>query len=601
MSVPRILRRRTAVAVAAVTAAGLAVATAATANAAPQHLSTNKPERVSVQLLSFNDYHGHLEPDPDRDSRGNVLADGNVTNEDGTPVPAGGVEYLATHLDQLRQGHENSLTVAAGDLIGGSTFLSGVFHDEPSVESLNALDLDVSSVGNHEFDEGVTELLRMQTGGCHPVDGCYFEDEPYSGADFQWLAANVVNDETGETPLPPYWTKDVDGVPVGFIGMTLEGTDALVAPSGIRGWSFQDEADTANKVAQVLHKQGVKAIVVLLHEGGTQTGSGILSYRGCQGISGPIVDIVQRFSPKIDTVITGHTHQPYVCDIPDENGPRYVTSAYSYGRLISEINFEINKNSRDIIRTSVTATNHIVTRDVPKDSVETGIIAKWKAISDEVGGVIVGETTAPIARAKTSSGTEDRGRESDLGNMVADAQLWATQGNGAQIAFMNPGGLRADFDAGDVTYAEAFNVQPFSNILQTLPMTGAQVVRALEQQCQPGVSSRPFLHLGVSQGFTYTLDRTISGSGSAQACTSVSVTDVKINNVPLDPAATYVVTVNNFLADGGDKFFAFAETPASERIGGGIDLDELVNYFAENSPVAPPGTARVAELFTTAG
>ena len=208
---------------------------------------------VDLQLLAFNDYHGHLEAN----TPGTV---------DGTP--AGGSEYLSAMLSKLRQGNKYSLTVAAGDLIGGSPAFSGLFHDEPSVESLNAMHLDISSVGNHEFDEGVTELLRMQNGGCHPVDGCYFPDAPYGGADFQWLAANVVNAD-GQTPLPPYKIERFNNIKVAFIGMTLEATNTLVAAAGIQGWDFLDEAETANALVPILEAQGVEAIVVLLHEGGS--------------------------------------------------------------------------------------------------------------------------------------------------------------------------------------------------------------------------------------------------------------------------------------------------------------------------------------------
>jgi 5'-nucleotidase len=267
---------------------------------------------VQLQLLAFNDYHGHVEPS----QAGTV---------DG--VTAGGGEYLSTKLAELRAGNKYSLTVAAGDLIGGSPAFSGLFHDEPSVESLNAMGLDVSSVGNHEFDEGVTELLRMQDGGCHPVDGCYFPEAPYAGADFQWLAANVVNETTGETPLPPYWIQRFESINVGFIGMTLEATDTLVAAVGIQGWDFLDEAETANALVPVLKAQGVDAIVVLLHEGGSQTPPpGAID--ACVGISGPVVAINDALDPAIDVLVTGHTHLPYNCVLPDSAGnPRIVTSA----------------------------------------------------------------------------------------------------------------------------------------------------------------------------------------------------------------------------------------------------------------------------------
>jgi 5'-nucleotidase len=537
---------------------------------------------VQVQLLAFNDYHGHLE----------AGTPGNV----GT-APAGGGEFLSAKLAELRAGNKYSLTVAAGDLIGGSPFLSGLFHDEPSVESLNAMGLDVSSVGNHEFDEGVTELLRMQNGGCHPVDGCYFPRSPYAGADFQWLAANTVNDATGRTPLPPYWIRKFESVKIGFIGMTLEDTDTLVAQSGIQGWSFLDEAETANRLVPELKRQGVEAIVVLLHEGGSQTPPpGAVD--ACVGISGPIVAINAALDDEIDAVVTGHTHLPYNCVLED----RIVTSAFSFGRVVSEIDLVIDKRTNDVRPDLSKAVNHaVIQSQLTRDPAITAVIDKWKPLADVIGNQEVGEITADIRRAFTGSGGEDRGSESNLGNMIADAQLWATQANGAQIAFMNPGGIRADLiyassPAGEgdgvVTYAEAFNVQPFSNILMTIPMTGAQIVDVLEQQCQPAGSSRPFLHLGVSEGFTYDLSKTIA----AGTCTGITVSNVRLNGVALDPGATYRVTVNNFLVDGGDNFTTFRLIDPALRVGGGIDLDELINYIGSEGPISPPGTNRANEL-----
>jgi len=549
--------------------------------------ATPPGQLIDLQLLAFNDYHGHLEAT----TPGTALG-----------APAGGSAYLATHLKQLAQGRQHSLTVAAGDLIGGSPFLSGLFHDEPSVESLNAIGLDVSSVGNHEFDEGVTELLRMQHGGCHPVDGCYFPNQPYVGADFPWLAANVVSDATGETVLPPYWVTQVENVKVGFIGMTLEATPTLVAQAGIAGWSFLNEAETANALVPELKAQGVEAIVVLIHEGANPTD--IADLNSCIGVSGPVVGIQSRLDPEIDAVITGHTHQPYNCVFDDPAGnPRHVTSAYSFGRVISEVNLVIDKATGEVVRDEVTAQNHVVTQDVRPDRNVMKVIEKWAPLAAEVGNVAVGEATAPITRAFTPSGSEDRGSESNLGNLIADAQLWATEPNGAVLALMNPGGIRADLDAGVITYAEAFNVQPFSNILMTIPMTGAQIISVLEEQCQPIGASRPFLHLGVSEGLTYDLSKTIeqvpdprNPGETIAGCTGITVSNVMLNGAALDAGATYVVTVNNFLADGGDNFVTFREIDPALRIGGGIDLDEFVNYLTEFSPVSPPGTDRANEL-----
>lgn len=548
---------------------------------------------IDVQLLAFNDYHGHLK------------ADSPGTVEDpfmsGDFVQAGGVEYLSSMLSQLRQGQKYSLTVAAGDLIGGSPAFSGLFHDEPSVESLNALGLDVSSVGNHEFDEGVTELLRMQNGGCHPVDGCYFPSQPYAGADFPWLAANVVYESNGQTVLPPYWITRFNNVKVGFIGMTLEATDTLVAAAGIQGVDFQDEAETANALVPILEAQGVEAIVVLLHEGGSQTPPpGDVD--ACVGISGPIVAINAALSPAIDAVITGHTHLPYNCMLNDPDGHgRMVTSAYSYGRIVTEMNLVLDKRTHDVRRDLSTAVNHIVDQSqLSPDPAETAIIEKWQPLYDEAGNTPVGTITADINRGGTPPGS-DRGVESAAGNLVADAQLWATSAAGAQIAFMNPGGVRSDLTYassqdppegdGVVTFGEAFTFQPFGNTLVTYDMTGAQIVSVLEEQCQPDFASRPILHLGVSEGFTYDLSTTVVGG----ICTAINVSNVMLNGAPLNPAGVYRVTVNNFLADGGDNFTTFG-TITAPRSDGGNDLEALINYLGTFGPVAPPSTDRVNEL-----
>jgi 5'-nucleotidase len=450
----------------------------------------------------------------------------------------------------------------------------------------------------------------MQNGGCHPVDGCYFPNEPYAGANFPWLAANVVHEETGKTPLPPYWVKQFQNVRVGFIGMTLEATDSLVAAAGIRGWEFRDEAETANALVPILKKKGVEAIIVLLHEGGSQTPPpGDID--ACVGISGPIVAINDVLDPAIDVLITGHTHLPYNCVLPDRDGqPRIVTSAYSYGRVVSELKLVLDRRTRDVRRDLSTAINHLVEQDaLAPDPALTAVIAKWQPLYDAAGNTPVGTITADINRGGV--GGSDRGVESAAGNLVADAQLWATSSNFAQVAFMNPGGVRSDLtyvqSAGEgdgvVTFGEAFTFQPFGNTLVTFPMTGAQIISVLEEQCQPAGSSRPFLHLGVSGGFTYDLAKTFGlvdhdnnpATAPVNSCTSVTVSNVMLNGVELDPAATYNVTVNNFLADGGDNFGTFA-TITAPRLDGGNDLQALINYLGTFSPVAPPSTDRVNEL-----
>ena len=568
--------------------AGLAAAaTAATLATVPASASASpppaKPKHATVQLLSFNDYHGHLE-----------ASDGPLSRaQDPTQTAVGGAEYLATKLSTLRDnvGDGRSLTVAAGDLIGGSTFLSGMFHDEPSVETLNAMGLDVSSVGNHEFDEGTDELLRMQNGGCHPEDGCYFEDEPYKGAQFQWLAANVVKRDTGKTLLPGTSIKQVSGVEVGFIGMTLEATDTLVSPAGVASVDFKDEVETANAQAAALKARGVDAIVVLLHEGGYQAGT----INGCSGISAPIAQIAAQMDAEVDQIISGHTHQGYICSLPDPEGnPRLVTSAADYGRAVTETTLKIDRETGEVDRTSAVAVNHLVDRSVA-DPEQTEIIAKWNALAGPLKATIVGSHTEDILG--DSSG--NRGIETPMADLVADAILWGTEAEkgGAQIAFMNVGGVREDLPmapkygegAGEVTFAEAYDIAPFGNLLNSLDLTGAQIEEVLEQQYQPipARGSRPMLALGVSEGFTYEWDAT-QPQGSR-----VVPGSMMLNGTPIDLAETYRVGTLSFLAQGGDSFTAF--TQGTNLLGGPEDLQNLVDYLEDHPGLTAPDS-RVAGL-----
>ena len=569
--------------------AGLAAAaTAATLASAPAMADASptpqgNPNATSVQLLSFNDYHGHLE-----------ATDGPLSkSQDPTQTPVGGAEYLSSKLSELRAkvGDADSLTVAAGDLIGGSTFLSGMFHDEPSVESLNTMGLDVSSVGNHEFDEGTTELLRMQDGGCHPKDGCYFPDQPYPGADFEWLAANVVRKDTGKTLLPGTSIKTVNGVQVGFIGMTLEATPTLVSPAGVASVDFKDEVQTANAQAEQLKAQGVKAIVVLLHEGGYQA----KTINDCDGISEPIAQIAAQMTPEVDEIITGHTHQGYICSLPDPDGnPRLVTSAADYGRAVTETTLVLNTRSGDVIREKTTAVNHLVNR-AAKDPAVSNIIAKWNTLAGPLKAKVVGTHTDDILG--DSGG--NRGIETPMADLVADAILWGTTGDkgGAQIAFMNVGGVREDLPLkpkyaegpGEITYAEAYDIAPFGNLLNTLDLTGAQIKEILEQQYQPieARGSRAMLALGVSKGFTYEWDAT-NPQGSRVVNGSMM-----LNGTPIDLNATYRVGTLSFLAQGGDSFTAF--TKGTNLLGGPEDLANLVDFFESHPGLSAPEN-RVAGL-----
>lgn len=567
-----------------------ALAAALPADAHDSKHSRPLPSRYQdVQLLSFNDLHGNLEP-PSGSS-------GRVTERqaDGTTktIDAGGVEYLATHLRQARQGHPYSVTAAGGDMVGASPLISGLFHDEPTIEALNKLDLDVTSVGNHEFDEGAKELGRLQNGGCHPTDGCY-TDTPFEGADFPYLAANVLNEKTGKPILKPYWVWKKKDVKIGFIGVTLEGTPGIVSAEGVKGLTFKDEVETINKYAKVLQRQGVKSIVALIHEGGFPA-STAYNY-DCDapgagaGISGPIVDIAKNVTPAVDALVTGHTHNAYVCTINDPAGrPRMVTSASSFGRLYTDTTLTYDRFTGDIARTAVKSANHVVTRDVPKAPDMTQLISKWNTLAAPIGNRPIGYISADVPNT---------GTESPMGDLIADAQLaYGKQLDPeTDLALMNPGGVRAGLTyaakAGEgdgvVTYAEGFTVQPFANTVNLQDFTGAQVIHALKEQVSGANAAAPKI-LQPSSGLTYTLDLTKSGADRV-------VTDsIRLNGAPIDPAATYRVATNSFLAGGGDGFTTLGL--GTNDLVGADDLAALAQYLTASSsatsPIAPPVPNRI--------
>src|SRR5215213_9620057 len=376
---------------------------------------------ISVQILALNDFHGNLLPPSG--SSGRV----------GPTLTAGGVEYLATHVSNLRALNPNTVVVSAGDMVGASPLLSALFHDEPTIEAFNLIGLDFNAVGNHEFDEGWHELVRLQEGGCHPVDGCLDGDD-FAGANFQFLAANVVRKDNGKTIFPAYKVRSFDTAKIAFIGMTLEGTPLIVTPSGISDLTFKDEANTVNALIPELKAKGIETIVVLIHEGGIQSVAvNPTTINQCEGISGPIVDIVNHLDDEVDVVISGHTHQPYNCTIDG----KIVTSAFSFGRLVTKIDLTIDRGTGEVV--TMAANNRIVTRDVAKDSLLTALINKYNAIAAPLANRVIGAITADINRDATAAG------ETALGDVIADAQLDATNDPGfgdAVVAFMNPGGIR---------------------------------------------------------------------------------------------------------------------------------------------------------------
>jgi 5'-nucleotidase len=536
---------------------------------------------VEVQLLGLNDFHGHLES----------TTPGTIAETPTSPrVPAGGAEYLATHVRNLSAENRNTLVVSAGDLIGASPLLSALFHDEPTIEAMNRIGLDLNAVGNHEFDEGAAELRRMQRGGCHPTDGC-LDGDGFGGAHFRFLAANVVNEATGRTLFRPYAIKRFQGIKVGFIGMTLEGTPDIVSPAGVAGLDFLDEAETANRYARELRRRhGVRAVVVLLHEGGVQSQPGGIN--DCNGISGPIVDIVERTTQAVDLFVTGHTHSAYNCVIDG----RPVTSASSFGRLLTDIDLTLDRRSRDV--SQVSANNVIVTQNVFKAGDITQLIERYTAIAAPLRDRVIGRITSDITRTPDDSG------ENAAGNLIADAQLAATSApdTGAAVAaFMNPGGVRSDFTFaasgaegdGSVTYGEAFTVQPFGNSLVTLTLTGAQILEMLKQQWCGQDAARVLL---PSAGVHYSWGAAAAAALVGQPCEGAAnpVTGLTIGGVAVDPAASYRITLNSFLADGGDRFAVLRE--GTDRLGGAVDTDALEAYLAPSltgTPIAPPALDRI--------
>ena len=542
------------------------------------------PRTAHAQILALNDFHGHLEAT----TPGTVRV--NSTDPASAAIQAGGAEYLATTVRRLRrQAPDDTLTVSAGDLIGASPLVSALFHDEPTIRAMNRIGLDLNAVGNHEFDEGAGELLRMRYGGCHPVDGCYDVDgdgrpNRFRGARFEFLAANVVRAATNKPLFPAFAVERLGGVRVGFIGLTLEGTPDIVSAAGIQGLRFLDEADTINRYAELLRRSyGVEALVVLLHEGGVQATP--FNINGCNGLSGPVVDIVNRTTDSVDLFITGHTHQAYNCVVDG----RPVTSALSFGRLVTDIDLTLDQQSRDIVE--VRANNEIVRQvnadgtPVPRAADLSGLIQRYKTLAAPLAQRVIGHLSGPATGAQDASG------ESQAGNLIADSQLAATAPDaGAVAAFMNPGGVRSDFPGGEVTYERAFTVQPFGNTLVTMTLTGAQVLEMLKQQwCG---QTRPRI-LAPSSTVHYAFSAAVAASITGKPCEGAPnpVSGLAIGGQPVDPAAAYRITVNNFLADGGDAFIVLRA--GTDRAGGEVDLDALASYLGANDPLPVPALDRI--------
>ncbi|MGW5154375.1 bifunctional metallophosphatase/5'-nucleotidase [Nonomuraea wenchangensis] len=577
-----------------------AVALAAVPAGAASPGKAKAPLTVPVRLLALNDFHGNLEPP--------TGSSGRMVDENGKTVDAGGAAYIAAHMKALTD--KNTIAVAQGDLIGASPLLSAAYHDEPSVEFLGKLGLKVAAVGNHEFDEGYAELRRIMKGGCHPVDGCS-PAGTWKGATFDYVGANVLfknpNERTdalaalgaqqaqakklmadwGVPALPPVSVKWVNGVPIGFIGLVTQTTPNIVTAEGIKNLKFIDEVKAANVASKILKLVGVKAQVVLVHEG-DQVNAG-QSPDACSAVAGAGSRIATQVDPEIDVVLTGHSHQAYLCEVKDPAGnDRLYSQGGSFGRVITQVDLKVNLKNLDIDRSSVVADNHVVTRTVDPDPEISTFVQTWKDRVAPVANKAIGSITAELSNTAGPSG------ESPLGDVIADAQLAATRtGGNAQIALMNPGGVRTSLNypsspAGEgdgvVTYGEAFTVQPFNNLMQVVTLTGAQLKTVLEQQFTGGPNNQAFTKiLQPSANFTYTY--------STSAPWGSKVSDMKIDGVPVTDTQTIRVAANNFLVGGGDAFAAF--TGGTDLWSGPLDIDAFVDYLGANSPITPPATNRI--------
>ena len=550
---------------------------------------------VNVTVLGLNDFHGNLVP---TGFAGIKVPAPTAANPAATAnLPAGGAEIIGGYVSSVRSANPDTLLVGGGDLIGASPVISSLLRDEPSVIALSKMGMSVSALGNHEFDQGLKELLRMQKGGCDSNDAakaCKF-DAAYPGASFQWLGANVMDRATGKplADLPAYKiVTSASGVRVAFVGAVTKTTPTIVSPSGVSTLNFADEADSVNKFIPEIKAQGVDAIILLIHEGGTAKDP--YNTAGCTSLSGNVVDIAKRVDPAVSAIVSGHTHQGYNCLVPDPAGNnRIVLQGDFYGHLLQRLDMQIDKASHKVL--SIKASNVVMDAStgstIAKDPGQGTLVARARSLTDAVKNTVVAKISVPqILRATNDAG------ESALGDVIADSQLAATRdaatGN-AVIALMNPGGIRADLPDStsikpdnSINFGDAFTVQPFGNTLTTFTLTGAQLKAVLEQQFDnPAAGSNRILQ--ISSGLKY--------SWTASAAAGSRVSDLTLGGAAIDPAAKYRVTVNSFLADGGDGFTVFKD--GTERLlqPNLVDVDAFQSFLKANAPVAPGPQNRITK------
>jgi 5'-nucleotidase len=549
---------------------------------------------VIVGIAAFNDFHGALEPPkqavPAPDGKGGVVI-----------VPSGGAAWLASAIDSVRAKYPNHLTVSAGDLIGGSSVTSSLFLDEPTIGAMNMIGLDFNAVGNHEFDSGIEELLRKQTGGCAQHTArkpCQVEQ--FTGAKFGFLAGNTLRQD-GSSLFPATamrsFGKGRNQIKVGLIGLTLKGTDGLIPTDVAAQVRFVDEADTANSAAAKLRAEGAAAVVLLMHQGGYTGGEP--DPNACEGLRNNIPQILDRLNSSIDVVVSGHTHWAYVCDYAKYNPakPFLLTSAGLWGKMVTDITLQIDPVSRCVV--SKQAKNIIVQSPGYRASTSqiepTDLYPKFEPRTDLTAYVDryvkaaaafslrkVGNIAAPLERLEGPMSNTG----GPLGNLIADAQLAATAGAGAQVAFMNPFGIRRSLNAaadGSVTFGDIYQVQPFNNELVTITLSGAGIKAVLEQGFD---TDGPEQVLTPSNGFSFSYDRSqpIGSKISAMA----------LNGVPVDPARDYRVTISMFLANGGDSFSSF--DAGRNRTIGTLDIMALEAWLQAVPPRVAPAEPRHTDL-----
>lgn len=516
---------------------------------------------IPVKIVAINDFHGNLQ----------APAEGLVS--DGRSIPAGGAAYLASWVAKLKAGARHSVFVSAGDLVGGSPLLSSMFDDEPTIEVMNAMGLEFEAAGNHEFDHGLTHLERLQRGGC-PNEGCK-SGLAFQGARFPMLSANIFVKATGKPLFPAYGVREFEGVKVAFVGVTTREAAVMVPRTVQEALEFRDEADAVNGLVPELRRAGIEAIVLLMHEGGSASGGA----NACDNPQGAMLGIVPRLDPAVDVVVSAHTHNAYVCRLGGPLSGRLVTSAGNYGRLVTEIDLDLDRDSRDVV--SARALNRMVDHDIDPDRNETERVGRYAGLASAVLDRGVGRTMEEIPHIPTSGG------ETAIGRLVADAHRAETAASGAQIAFVNAGGVRSALPYradGRITFGDVHAVYPFENTLVTMNLSGAQIVSVLEQQWRP--SGREILQ--VSRGFSYSWrpDRPIGQR--------VVPGSVAIDGRSLEPGASYRVTVNSFLEAGGDGFSVFKG--GRDRVAGPDGREALLRYIAGHSPVSPAKDARIRRV-----